>query len=124
MWIGAEPSPGQYNFTYLHEIEKLVIELESNGIYSLLDSHQDLYSPKYCGDGAPLWAAIPSNTSKPFAEPLFGAYTFDNQTGLPNGCGQHSWSSYYLTEACASTFQSLYDNYASLSDYYQVTYLF
>lgn len=75
MWQGTEPIRGQYNESYLQELELLVKSLESSGIYTILDSHQDLYSPKFCGDGkqgmnllsllhssgAPDWAVIPSS---------------------------------------------------------------
>lgn len=121
MWIGAEPEQNQLNRTYIHQIENIVTELSKRGIYTILDSHQDLFSPKWCGDGAPLWAAIPSPNAKPFAEPLYSEYTFNNETGLPDNCGDHSWSSYYLTEACSSSFQSLYDNINGLSDNYEVS---
>jgi len=117
MWIGTEPNKGYFNQTYLDQIESIVEQLAQRGIYALLDSHQDLYSPKWCGDGAPLWAAIPAANSKPFAEPLYGVYSFDNSTGLPESCPE-PWASYYMTEACCSSFQSLYDNTENLSDHY------
>ena len=123
MWIGVEPVRNQMNQTYISQIESIVNELSKRGIYSILDAHQDIYSPKYCGDGAPLWAAVPSPNSKPFAEPLYNQYTYDNSTGLPENCGDHTWSSYYLTEACSSSFQSLYDNVDGLADEYEVRIL-
>ena len=42
MWPGYEPVRGQYNETYLDEIDGIVKLAASYGIYTLLDMHQDL----------------------------------------------------------------------------------
>jgi endoglycosylceramidase len=34
---------------------KFVNKLGENGIYTMLDFHQDLISEKFCGDGVPVW---------------------------------------------------------------------
>jgi endoglycosylceramidase len=39
-----------------------------NGIYTLLEFHQDLFSEKFCGDGVPIWA-IPEEIYQDFAKP-------------------------------------------------------
>lgn len=56
-WDGIEPQPGHYDETYLDRIAKLVGYAKQQGIYVLLDMHQDLYSVKF-SDGAPLWATL------------------------------------------------------------------
>jgi endoglycosylceramidase len=57
LWAGLEPEPGKYNEEYLQEIDKRIKWAGENGIYVLLDMHQDLYGSKF-SDGAPEWATI------------------------------------------------------------------
>ena len=57
-WAKLEPTPGDYNDEYLDEIDRILELCEKYGIYAYLDMHQDLYSPKCNGDGAPAWATI------------------------------------------------------------------
>ena len=55
IWEAVEVEPGVYNNTYLDKIEKLVNKLGESGIYSIIDSHQDLFSRVNCGEGVPLF---------------------------------------------------------------------
>src|SRR5256885_4916197 len=48
---GVEPSPGNYDESYLDRIEESVAVLGRRGIFSLLDFHQDIYGPVFTGDG-------------------------------------------------------------------------
>lgn len=48
-WPGVEPSKGNYNATYLDTLYKIIDQLGKSGIYTILDCHQDLWSPKFCG---------------------------------------------------------------------------
>ena len=56
-WDLIEPKEGQYNNDYIDAIKEFTLLCKENGIYIMLDMHQDLFS---CylggGDGAPLWA--------------------------------------------------------------------
>ncbi|SFT06415.1 endoglycosylceramidase [Zhouia amylolytica] len=56
-WDALEPRPGVYNEVYLKEIDKRVRWAEDNGIYLILDMHQDLYARRF-SDGAPEWATL------------------------------------------------------------------
>jgi len=75
-WSGIEPAPGRFSATYLNRIAHTVHLLEREGIYVLVDMHQDRYNrrlfPGQEADGAPDWAtrtdgvpctAIGGNTS-------------------------------------------------------------
>ena len=53
MWEAVERSPGQYNMTYLGEVENLIERLGKRGIYTLVDMHQDILARKICGEGIP-----------------------------------------------------------------------
>ncbi|KAA8957727.1 cellulase family glycosylhydrolase, partial [Mycobacterium sp.] len=55
-WAGVEPEPGVIDYAYLASLAQTVHTLEDNGIYVILDMHQDLYSAYFGGDGAPAWA--------------------------------------------------------------------
>lgn len=53
MWEAVEISAGKYNETYLNEVEKLINKLGEKGIYTMVDSHQDVISRYSCGEGIP-----------------------------------------------------------------------
>ncbi|MFN8205961.1 MAG: cellulase family glycosylhydrolase [Bacteroidales bacterium] len=57
IWDGMEPEPGKYNEAYLDKLEERVNWATRNGIYVMLDMHQDLYSVLF-SDGAPKWATL------------------------------------------------------------------
>lgn len=56
-WDGLEPQPGTFDHAYLERIATLVGFAKQQGLYVLLDMHQDLYSVKFA-DGAPVWATL------------------------------------------------------------------
>ncbi len=56
-WDGLEPQPGHFDKAYLSRIATLVEYAKQQGLYVLLDMHQDLYSVKF-SDGAPAWATL------------------------------------------------------------------
>ena len=61
MWESIETSPSVYNYDLLNKYENLVNLLGENGIYTIIDSHQDLISRKFCGEGFPLFIVENSN---------------------------------------------------------------
>ncbi len=67
IWDGVEHEPGKYDEKYLDKIEESVNRAARNGLYVLLDMHQDLYGVSFgegkttLGDGAPEWATITDN---------------------------------------------------------------
>jgi len=88
-------------------------DLESHNISTLVDFHQDLFSAKYCGEGAPDWElrllegeyALPW----PFADPFSGV---DNTTGIPTPkqCATLGWGEYQATASASYGYQQLYSN--------------
>jgi hypothetical protein len=46
----------RYNVSYLAELQKIVGWAAAEGIYTVLDWHQDLLSERFCGEGIPNWA--------------------------------------------------------------------
>lgn len=56
-WDAMEPVPGKINEAYLQQLDERVRWAARQGIYVLLDMHQDLYSNKF-SNGAPDWATL------------------------------------------------------------------
>lgn len=123
MWPGVEPIRGSYNSTYLDQIETIVDQLASEGIYTILDFHQDLWHRKFCGEGVPDWlyetcvSEEPEGTKEfplpavrdPFPYP-------QDEDGNPtlDACLSTSFAQYYLSAEVGAGFQCLYDNKAGL----------
>ena len=63
-WDAVEPLPGKIDDDYLQKISQVIKEAEENGLYVLIDMHQDLWSVKY-GDGAPEWATLTDGAEHP-----------------------------------------------------------
>ncbi|MGH0035393.1 MAG: glycoside hydrolase family 5 protein [Myxococcota bacterium] len=73
-WSRVEPEPGVYDDAYLDELADAVRLLESRGVYTILDAHQDAWGPSLAAaddevcpdnappafgwDGAPAWATL------------------------------------------------------------------
>lgn len=119
-WPGVMPAKGQVNNTYLDAIETIVKTLSNEGIYSILDCHQDIFSRYYCGEGVPDWA-VPKHDSLPFPLPARKErLPTDNSTGYPdiNACLEVGFARYYFSGAVSSGFQHLYDNTDGLQDHF------
>jgi endoglycosylceramidase len=56
-WDGLEPTPGKLDEAYLDRVARLIGWAAAEGLYIVLDMHQDLYSVKF-SDGAPAWATL------------------------------------------------------------------
>lgn len=42
-----------YNYTYLAEVDKVIQRLANEGIYTMIDAHQDVLARMICGQGMP-----------------------------------------------------------------------
>jgi len=62
IWDGLEPEPGVYNEEMFRCLDERIRWASENGIYVLLDMHQDLYSVQF-SDGAPDWATLTDGQS-------------------------------------------------------------
>jgi endoglycosylceramidase len=98
-WEGLEPAPGQYDNAYLDKVAERVQWAEDAGLYVILDMHQDLWGPKFGGNGAPLWATIDNGI--PFDPP---------QGGM--------WFSIYGEPAVQQAFQSFWDDVDGIQQHY------
>lgn len=83
IWAGVEPTPRALSSTYVSQIARINGILGQYGIRTLVDFHQDNYSAKYGGDGAPLWASQGSGTLQAFQN------LWDNKSVDGTGLSQH-----------------------------------
>ncbi len=89
IWDGIEPQPGRYDEAYLRNIERLVQKAADNGLYVVLDMHQDLFSVLF-SDGAPRWATLTD--------------------GLPHEKGPIWSDSYFISPAVMKAFDNFWAN--------------
>ena len=104
MWPGVEPTQGNYNSSYLDEIQTIVDNLQSEEIYVILDFHQDIFHRKYCGEGVPDYvyelckSSEPEGTA-PFPQPAVNASYPLDEDGNPTleSCLSKSFITYYFS---------------------------
>ncbi len=87
MWDALEPEPGKYNEAFIKTIDERIAWAKANGLYVMLDMHQDLYGSKF-GNGAPAWATL--------------------DEGLPYTRPEGVWSEAYYT---SDAVQTAFDNF-------------
>ncbi len=105
MWDGFEHYKNEYNMTYFNVMNDIVNNLGANGIYTILDMHQDGLSSKFClYDGIPEWVVNKSVSKFKFPWPLKG------------NCSSRNWEANLLTESVSKAYQDLYDNKNNMLD--------
>jgi endoglycosylceramidase len=111
MWPGVMPSHLTVNETYLDEMEKIINKLGDQGIYTIIDCHQDLLSRYYCGEGFPDYYINTVTKGKDFPKPLFWIkMKFEEDTDYPelDSCHQKAFSTYHFTDQVGKAFEDLY----------------
>jgi endoglycosylceramidase len=68
-WRALEPTRGAIDAGYAARVRKLVRVAGAEGLWVLIDMHQDLWSERYGGEGAPDWATI--DDGRPFVPTPF-----------------------------------------------------
>jgi endoglycosylceramidase len=130
LWEAVEVAPGVYNQTYLKAVETLVNSLGHAGIYTMIDSHQDLLTRALCGEGMPTFLVhdLSHSCDSHLLSSLFwliGMCRSEESLHLPkdeNGnpllsaCVTHSFYKMYLSPETNSLFAQLYNNVDGLQD--------
>jgi endoglycosylceramidase len=123
MWPGVEPTQGNYDQSYLNEIEKIVTSLAKQNIYVILDFHQDLWHRKFCGEGVPDYVYELCKSSEPadtkqFPLPAVNSTYPIDADGNPTieACLSTSFATYYFSNEVGAGFQCLYENQHNLWD--------
>ena len=127
MWPGVNPdSPDKVNMTYIDEIKKLIAIAASEGIYTVLDPHQDEMNPRFCGEGAPNWWVLKHTANTNFPVPVRSEpFPVDKTRPCPGlqpepcpgidfpgreNCDGNSSFSYIWTHDGARAYQTLWEN--------------
>jgi endoglycosylceramidase len=127
MWPGVNPeSADKVNSTYINEIKKLIAIAAAQGIYTILDPHQDEMNPRFCGEGAPNWWVLKHTKNTDFPVPVRSNPFPVNKTRLCPGlvpeacpgidfpgrenCDKNSSFSYIWTHNGAKAYQTLWEN--------------
>lgn len=87
-WDAVEPEPGKYDEAYLHGVKDVITDAQKQGLYVLVDMHQDLWSVLYA-DGAPEWATLTDGARHPEECAIwFEAYLSSDAI---NNAADHFW---------------------------------
>ena len=130
-WEAVEIQPGVYNYTYLAQVNSIINTLGKAGIYTVLDSHQDLFSRRFCGEGMPFFYTPPVNHKCDAywfggVFELMGlcksmnSYNFtidSNQNPEISQCLSHNFELYYMSPEVNSIFYNFYNNQTLLLAY-------
>ena len=113
MWPGVIDSSNNINSTYLDTMKKIVEDLGNNGIYTLVDMHQDLLSEYFCGEGIPNHLMKDVSQMKTFPWPL--GTEFGGTIPTREQCIKYPlFGTYYATKAVNYAFEELYKKNSTL----------
>jgi endoglycosylceramidase len=97
-WKALMPTPGVVDRAYLNKVLAITKLLEGQGIYYLLDMHQDMWSERFEGNGAPDWATKDDGIA------------FQSLGGFPLN---------YAAPAVGRSFTNFYENRDGIRDQYR-----
>lgn len=132
-WEALETAPGVYNYTYLSQVNQTITTLGLAGIYTILDSHQDLFTRRFCGEGMPYFYTPEVNhrCDAYWMGTMFeimglcksmNSYKFkvdSNGNPLLSECLEHSFELYYMSPEVNAIFYNFYTNQTLLQAYRQ-----
>ena len=112
-WEGFEPARHQYNYTYLTVLRDIVREAEQYGVNVLIDSHHDVYSRKFCGEGFPDWLIDVHS----FPKPLKVKLRYDEEGHpLKKDCMNLPFVSYYASYDVVQFSHDFFTNKRGMND--------
>jgi endoglycosylceramidase len=97
-WKGLMPTPGVVDRAYVARLLAITRLLDREGLYYLLDMHQDLWSERFEGNGAPDWATKDDGIP------------FSSLGGFPLN---------YASQAVGRSFTNFYENRDGIRDQYR-----
>eukprot|EP00747_Dinoflagellata_sp_TGD_P043861 gnl/TRDRNA2_/TRDRNA2_142929_c0_seq3.p1 gnl/TRDRNA2_/TRDRNA2_142929_c0~~gnl/TRDRNA2_/TRDRNA2_142929_c0_seq3.p1 ORF type:complete len:316 (-),score=43.99 gnl/TRDRNA2_/TRDRNA2_142929_c0_seq3:399-1346(-) len=111
-WAGAQPADTpKLDSNFIQRLYAILDLCERNGIYVILDAHQDAYGTSACGQGAPMW---------------FSKLGIPNEVGKPIRLGSQLWQVLLFTSIrirsyadgmCRSQDQAGWGSFAGADDY-------
>ena len=132
IWEAVEKAPGEYDFDYLNKVEEIINKLGENGIYTMVDAHQDVFSRNFCGEGVPYFYVNEMGYDKKCdASALtrildligvcktlddFGFRTDENGLPLIEDCVTHNFQDYHFIAGFSASYRNFYQNKANIQD--------
>jgi endoglycosylceramidase len=71
LWEGFEPEKGKWDYKYLDCLQRSESMLAKEHIFTLVDSHQDVYTQEFGGEGFPAWSVHDHHLKPPNPLPPF-----------------------------------------------------
>ena len=132
IWESVEKEPGVYDMEYLDKVEEIINTLGKNGIYTMVDAHQDVFSRNFCGEGVPYFYTNQLEYDNKCDASLvtqflgFVGYCktlsdFDfnyDENGLPEieDCKKTSFAEYHYLAEFSSAYREFYLNTGNVQD--------
>ncbi|KAL0218161.1 hypothetical protein RCL1_009009 [Eukaryota sp. TZLM3-RCL] len=112
---GLIPTPWTIDYSYLDKIESIVNMLGKYNIFSLIDLHQDIFSPRTCGNGFPTWFVDELNlfdVLSTFPSPVHHTpYNRTSDGNIPlDQCLSTGFGEYYMSHAVGACYDELFTN--------------
>ena len=132
IWEAVEKAPGVYDDEYLDKVEQIINTLGENGIYTMVDAHQDVFSRQFCGEGVPYFYVNEMGYDKKCDASALTRildfvgvcktiedfnFRFD-ENGLPliEDCITHNFQDYHFIAGFSSAYRNFYENRANIQD--------
>jgi endoglycosylceramidase len=132
IWEAIEKAPGVYDDEYLDKVEQIINTLGENGIYTMVDAHQDVFSRQFCGEGVPYFYVNEMGYDKKCDASALTRildfvgvcktiedfnFRFD-ENGLPliEDCVTHNFQDYHFIAGFSSAYRNFYENRANIQD--------
>ena len=132
IWEAVEKAPGVYDDEYLDKVEQIINTLGENGIYTMVDAHQDVFSRQFCGEGVPYFYVNEMGYDKKCDASALTRildfvgvcktiedfnFRFD-ENGLPliEDCVTHNCQDYHFIAGFSSAYRNFYENRANIQD--------
>jgi endoglycosylceramidase len=100
IWEAVEPEPGRYDEEYLKHYDAMVSAFTRRGVRVIVDSHQDVISRRFCGDGFPDWALL------------------DKDLSYERNSDCRAWNLHYFAPATLRNLDRFWTNADGLQDHY------
>jgi len=132
IWEAVERQPGVYDMEYLKKVEEIINTLGKNGIYTMVDAHQDAFSRNFCGEGVPYFYTNELGYDKQCNANIvtqflgfvgtcknldYFNFSYD-ENGLPviDDCKKNSFIEYHFLAEFSSAYKKFYENVNNIQD--------
>ena len=132
IWESVERKEGEYDYDYLSKMKEIVNKLGENGIYSIIDAHQDVFARNFCGEGVPAFYTEKIGYQKKcnssaiayilglvkVCKPMSSFEFRYDEDGLPliEDCKKKNFVEYHFTPEMTSAYLSFYENKYNIQD--------